>query len=338
MKRPRLNRRETLSGFGQLGRRVVPRIGQTTIKENLSLPPRAELVNALEFEDIARMALSPSAFEQIDGSHREPFDRITFRQRLMVKADLDLTMELFGEQLFAPIMVGPVAAQQTFHPDGELATARGASAAKATMVVSSRSSYPFEQISNHAVTSALWYQIYAEDGLAPLEIRRAVDAGAKAVCITVTDTGIDWESIDQLRKLIDIPLLVKGILNAKDAENVIQRGLNGIVVSNHGASVEQPRRSPIEVLPVIADAVHERVPILIDGSFRRGTDVLKALALGARAVLVARPLMWGLAAYGASGVQTVLEILYNQLALSMAAAGRPRIPMIDRTLVRIDTR
>ena len=92
------------------------------------------------------------------------------------------------------------------------------------------------------------------------------------------------------------------------------------------------------MLPVIADAVHERVPILIDGSFRRGTDVLKALALGARAVLVARPLMWGLAAYGADGVQTVLEILYNQLARSMAAAGRPRIPMIDRTLVRIDTR
>ena len=338
MKRPRLSRRETLSSFGQLGRGVVPRIGQTPIKENRSLPPRAELVNALEFEDIARMTLSPSAFEQINGSNRAPFDRITFRQRLMVKANLDLTIELFGEELFAPIMVGPVAAQQTFHPDGELATARGASAARATMVVSSRSNYPFEQISNHAATSALWYQIYSEDGLDPLELRRAVDAGAKAVCVTVTDTGIDWESIDQLRKLIDIPLLVKGILTANDAKNVIQRGLDGIVISNHGASVEQPRRSPIEVLPVIADAVHERVPILIDGSFRRGTDVLKALALGARAVLVARPLMWGLAAYGASGVQTVLEILYNQLARSMVAAGRPRIPMIDRTLVRIDTR
>ena len=338
MKSPRLTRRDTLSAFGQRAREVITQTGQTPLNEDLFVPPSTELVNALEFEDVARMTLPPSAFEQIAGSHRVPFDRMTFRQRLMVKADLDLTTELFGEELFAPIMVGPVAAQQNFHPEGELATTRGASAAKATMIVSSRSSYPFVQISKHAAVSSLWYQIYAEDDLDPLDLRRAVDAGAKAVCITVTDTEIKWDFVDQVRRLIDIPLLVKGILNATDAENVIQRGLDGIVVSNHGASAVHSPKSSIEELSEISEAVHERVPILIDGSFRRGTDVLKALALGATAVLVARPIMWGLAGYGATGVQAVLEILYNQLARSMAAAGRPRIPMIDRSLVRLDTR
>ena len=90
------------------------------------------------------------------------------------------------------------------------------------------------------------------------------------------------------------------------------------------------------MLPAVADAVAGRVPILVDGSFRRGTDVLKGLALGAAAVMVARPPMWGLAAYGAEGVQTVVEILQTELARNMAASGRPRIDMIDRELVRFD--
>ena len=90
------------------------------------------------------------------------------------------------------------------------------------------------------------------------------------------------------------------------------------------------------VLPAVADAVNGRVPILVDGSFRRGTDVLKGLALGATAVLVARPPMWGLAAYGAEGVQTVVEILQTELARNMAMSGRPTISMIDRELVRFD--
>ena len=190
MKKQRLTRRDTLSSFGQRARGVVTQTGQMPNTETVLLPPSGELVNVLEFEDVARINLPRSTFEQIAGSQRAPFDRMTFRQRLMVKADLDLTIELFGEKLFAPILVGPVASQQDFHPDGELATARGASAAKATMIVSSRSSYPFDQISKHATTSALWYQIYAEDDLNPLNLRRAVDAGAKAVCVTVTDTGL----------------------------------------------------------------------------------------------------------------------------------------------------
>ncbi len=95
---------------------------------------------------------------------------------------------------------------------------------------------------------------------------------------------------------------------------------------------------PVDVLPAVADAVNERVPVLVDGSFRRGTDILKGLALGATAVMLGRPPMWGLAAYGARGVQTVLELLQTDLARNMAMSGRPTIDMIDRELVRIDSR
>ena len=94
----------------------------------------------------------------------------------------------------------------------------------------------------------------------------------------------------------------------------------------------------INALPAIAKSINGAVPILIDGNFRRGSDVLKALALGAKAILLGRPVMWGLASYGALGVQAVLELLYNELARSMAASGRPRIPMIDSTLVKMHSR
>ena len=146
----------------------------------------------------------------------------------------------------------------------------------------------------------------------------------------------EWKMFDELRPLISVPLLAKGILTAADARRCVEHGLDGVVVSNHGGRGLDYSPSSLEVLPEIADAVAGRIPVLIDGGFRRGNDILKALALGADAVCLGRVPRWGLSAYGAPGVQRVLEILQAELLLAMAHTGRPTRSSIDRTLVRTD--
>lgn len=307
--------------------------------------PVLELVNVPEFEEQARLVLAPERFDAIAGGHRTSFDRMTFRQRLMVYAmDLDLTTRLFGHDMFAPIIVGPVAAQGDLHPEGEVATARGASAGKAVMVATRQSSRPIDEIA--AVSDQpVWYQLYADSGGLREDAARAADAGCRAICVTVgvssahRPAATDWDAVAALVAAVDIPVVVKGVMRPADADIALAAGAQGIVVSNHGGLVDRGGGAlAIDVLPAVADAVGGRAPVLVDGSFRRGTDILKGLALGATAVLVARPPMWGLAAYGAEGVQTVVEILQTELARNMAASGRPTIAMIDRELVRFDSR
>jgi isopentenyl diphosphate isomerase/L-lactate dehydrogenase-like FMN-dependent dehydrogenase len=131
-------------------------------------------------------------------------------------------------------------------------------------------------------------------------------------------------------------MLAKGVLTARDARLCIEHGLDGIIVSNHGGRALDYSPSSLEVLPEIVDAVGGKVPVLIDGGFRRGSDILKALALGASAVCLGRVPRWGLGSFGAPGVQRVLEIMQTELVLAMAHTGRPSLASIDRTLVRTD--
>ena len=175
-------------------------------------------------------------------------------------------------------------------------------------------------------------------------VEEAVKCGCKAVCLTLgsseqppgtVNPGVDWKAIDRLREGMSVPLLLKGIMSPEEAAIAVKRGVQGIVVSNYRGHLESELAASIEVLPAIADAVSGRIPILIDGSFRRGTDVLMALALGAQAVLLGRPPLWGLAAYGAEGVQRVLEMMQAELARSMAMCGRPNIKSIQRSDVKI---
>ncbi len=146
----------------------------------------------------------------------------------------------------------------------------------------------------------------------------------------------EWKLFEDLRPFVQVPLLAKGVLTAEDARRCIDHGLDGIVVSNHGGRALDYSPSTLEVLPEIVDAVGGRIPVLVDGGFRRGSDILKALALGASAVCLGRLPRWGLAAYGPAGVQRVLEILQSELAMAMARTGRPSLSSIDRTLVRTD--
>jgi isopentenyl diphosphate isomerase/L-lactate dehydrogenase-like FMN-dependent dehydrogenase len=223
------------------------------------------------------------------------------------------------------------------------------------MVVSSESSFPIDKIAAAAKTP-LWYQVYAEGDPGPsrARIQEAVKAGCKALCITVgaayrNATGIpnptqlagmatpalNWSVIDPLRQDVGVPVILKGIMSPAEADAAVKKGIQGIVVSNYGGLPTRGTTSSMEILASIVDAAGGRVPVLVDGGFRRGSDILKALALGATAVMVGRPAIWGLAAYGAEGVQSVLEMLQTETGRSMCQCGKPNLKSIDRAVVKI---
>ncbi len=283
---------------------------------SLRLTPLRELVNLLEMEQMAQRKLSPEVFARIADGDRRAFDRITFRPRVLVDSTkLDLSLTLLGEKHFAPVLVGPMAGLSRFHADGDAAVIRGAAAAKAPIVTG----------------------IAPDKDIAAARARagEAIGRGAKSICV---GPGWDWTAIDQFRKDLGAPLIVKGILSAEEASAAAKNGADAVAVSAWREPAVQAAVAPIEVLPAIVDAVAGKIPVLADGGFRRGTDVFKALAFGARAVMIARPVAWGLAAYGAEGVQYVLEMLQTELGRTMVMCGTPNLAAIGRSFVRIHKR
>ncbi|WP_419814193.1 alpha-hydroxy-acid oxidizing protein [Glacieibacterium sp.] len=283
----------------------------------------------------------------ISGSDRTVTDRITLRPRMNIPTrDLDLTSTLFGDRHFAPIIVGPVSDQRRFHPDAELATARGSSAAMAAMVVSSDSSLPLQAIAQ-AATSPLWLQVYARSPKVKELLAEAGAARVKAVIVTVNAgtaaTGpampagapIDWPAVEAVVKSTSLPVIVKGITRPEDAKEAVARGAKGVMVSNYRGGNAATLPGTLLLVAPIVQAVGDSVPVLVDGSFRRGTDIVKALGFGAKGVLIGRPVMWGLAAYGADGVQGVLEMLQTELARYMCMCGRPSLAAVDASVLRV---
>jgi isopentenyl diphosphate isomerase/L-lactate dehydrogenase-like FMN-dependent dehydrogenase len=306
-------------------------------------------------------------------ANRSAFERIRLRPRMLVDVSackLDTTV--LESQVSMPILVAPMAYHCLVHAEGECATAQGAGQAGTLMMPSTFSTRSLEEIA-HAASGPLWFQLYTYRDLATTEavVRRAEAAGYRAIVLTVdlprlgnrekdlrnnfsltadvrianfTDVELEdyiatpftptWEMLDWLRTVTSLPILLKGILAAEDVELALERGAAGIIVSNHGGRQLDSALASIEALPEIVEAAGGRCEIYLDGGIRRGTDVLKALALGARAVLVGRPVLWGLAANGAEGVRHVLEILRAELELAMALSGRPTLESIDRSLVR----
>ncbi|CAI5769303.1 hydroxyacid oxidase 1 [Podarcis lilfordi] len=162
------------------------------------------------------------------------------------------------------------------------------------------------------------------------------NSGLSVYVAEAIDPSINWEDMKWLRGLTSLPIVAKGILRADDAREAVKHGVNGILVSNHGARQLDGVPATIEVLPEIIEAVGGKVEVFLDGGVRKGTDVLKALALGARAVFVGRPVIWGLAYKGEEGVKEVLKILKEEFQLAMALSGCQNVEAIDRTLVRRD--
>jgi isopentenyl diphosphate isomerase/L-lactate dehydrogenase-like FMN-dependent dehydrogenase len=330
--------------------------GQTGGSPRGRLAPRNQLVNALEYEEQVRQVLSPAVAsliaDRLDGSgesvDRQRFDRITLRPRMLVPAlDLDLSVTLFGDSVPAPIVVAPIADQKRFHPDGEAATIEGASRANAPVILSSHSSIPLATLVTGSRTP-LWYQVFATDPAAKQHMRAAADAGCRAICLTVgvkpaaigsaaapTVTRIDWAAAGALASSSRVPVIVKGVTTPADAKAALQQNVQGVIVSNYGGVATPSGDTLVLQLPAIVDAIAGRVPVLVDGGFRRGTDILKALAFGAQGVAVGRPVMWGLAAYGAEGVQGVIEMLQTELGRFMAMCGKSRVELLGRDVLRV---
>lgn len=302
---------------------------------------------------------------------RAAFERIRLRPRVLVDVSaIDMSTTVLGTPVSMPMLIAPTASHCVAHPDGECATAQAAGRAGTLMIASTVATRSLEEIAQ-AATGPLWFQLYVYPTLevAARLVRRAEVAGYRAIVLTVdlpvlgnrerdrrnhvtippppyqeaNFAGVEkidqrwvpltWDSLAWLRSLTSLPILLKGILTAEDARVAVEHGVAGIVVSNHGGRQLDTAIPGIEALPEIVEAVNGRCEVYVDGGIRRGTDILKALAMGARAVLVGRPVLWGLAANGADGVYHVLELLRDELELAMALSGRPTLASIDRSLV-----
>jgi 4-hydroxymandelate oxidase len=320
-------------------------------------------------EEAARATLAPEVYDYYAGG---AFDELTMEANLADWAALRLRPRvlrdvtavdpgttLLGEPVGHPVVVAPTAFHRMAHPDGETATARGARAAGARFVLSTRSTTPVEDVAAAVDGEPFWYQVYVlQDRDLTAELtRRAAAAGATALVLTADvarlgrrlrdvrngfvlpahlgtvesldrpdnladqDAGLTFADIAWLREATGLPVVVKGVLRGDDARACVDAGAAAVIVSNHGGRQLDGAVSGAAALPEVVRSVGDRCEVYVDGGVRRGTDVVKAVALGAQAVLVGRPVLWGLATGGAGGVQQVLEDLVAELDLAMALCG-----------------
>jgi 4-hydroxymandelate oxidase len=274
-----------------------------------------------------------------------------------------LETSVLGQTAAMPVLIAPTAFHRLACPDAEVATGRAAAAADVIMIAAMLSTVTIEEIA--ATGAKLWFQLYIQPDLAFTEslVRRAETAGCRALVVTVDSPtlgrnergdrnnfhdlppgvycanmgaaghvrqvvlspAISWWHVDWLRETTSLPILLKGVLHPADAKLAVEHGVDGLIVSNHGGRQLDATPASLDRLAPIAEAVGGRVPLLLDGGVRRGTDVAKAMALGARAVAIGRPVLWGLAVAGEAGVRRVLELLRVELtnALTLLGVGAP---------------
>lgn len=348
-----------------------------------------------DFEVAARERLAPAVWDYLAGgsgaeatlaANLAAFDRLVLRPRVLVDvSQCDVSTELLGAVLPAPIGIAPMAYHRLAHPDGEVATA--AAAGGLPLVVSIFASRRLPEIAA-AATGPLWLQLYwlRERRVLVELIAQAEQLGFSAIVLTADtpqvgrrlrdlrngfavppgiaavnvdpavmasagrprpgesaierhsreqfDPAASWSDLTWLRDQTSLPVVLKGVLTAEDARLAVAHGVAAVVVSNHGGRQLDGAPASLDALPEVVDAIAADCPVLVDGGVRGGTDILKALALGARAVLVGRPVLWGLACGSAGGASRVLRLLTSELAGAMALCGRPRLTDVDASLVR----
>lgn len=293
-------------------------------------------------------------------------------RRLVDVTGIDTSLTLFDQPLRSPILLAPVGFQAVFHPEGEHATARAAAARAHRMFVSSVSNYSVGEIAS-AGGGEVWFQLYPTPNREITRglLRRAERAGCSVVALTIdtpvignrerhsttlarmlaggeirmgnyegligdesiVDPSMTWDMVGWLTANTAMKVVLKGIVTHEDAKLATTHGADGVIVSNHGGRQLESNRSTITCLPEVVEAVDGRIPVLLDGGIRRGTDVFKALALGAQAVCIGRPFCWGLAAFGQPGVERALELLQAELVRDMQLAGTPSLKAITRNFV-----
>ena len=355
---------------------------------DVSLPT----ADVMRFEPLARQRLSQMAYDYVRSGggdeismreNRAGFERLQLSPSVLVDVSkIDTRVNLFGGEFESPILLAPVAYHRLYHPEGEIGTARGASAAGTGFVISSFTTTEIDEIARNT-QRAIWFQLYVQRdrGFTKEMVERAVAAGCKAVCLTVDtpvlgnrygqlsfglpkelecvhlrglalktpitghktqrstiydvlfDPSFNWNDLEWLRSVAKVPVILKGVLSAEDGRRAVERGADGVIVSNHGGRNLDTVPATIDALPRVVEAVAGRIPVMLDSGIRRGTDVLAALALGAKAVFIGRPYVYGLAAGGAQGVERVISILRDELERAMALTGRRSIAEIDATVL-----
>ncbi len=348
-----------------------------------TIPP--EIASVCDYEPLAREHLDPGVWAYLAGGaadeitlreNRLAFERWKILPRLLRNLSGGNTrLNLLGKTFPHPVFLAPTAFHRMFHPEGEIATALGASAMEAGMVVSTSATFPVEDIAR-AASSPLWFQLYIQpDRAFTLDLVRRVEAaGCQALVVTadaplsglrnreqrsgfclppgieavnlrgmqpvppsgkifgspLLDNAPTWKDLAWLQSETRLPVLLKGVLHPDDAGMAIEQGISGIILSNHGGRTLDTAPAALDALPAVAERIAGRVPLLMDGGIRRGSDVFKALALGADAVMIGRPALHGLAAAGAIGVAHILRILRSELEMTMALAGCPDLLSITR--------
>ena len=303
--------------------------------------------------------------------NRAAFQRILLRPRVLTDvSSVDASTTVLGERIALPLLLAPAGGQRMVHADGELASYRAAAAAGTIFVLSTTSSYSIEEVAS-AADGPRWFQLHFNPDRAVTKqlVQRAQASGYTALCVTVdmqaqprrerdirnhpqfvpantlvglielgsplSDPALSWEGIDWLRSLTSMPLVLKGIMTGEDARIAVEHGVDAIIVSNHGGRQLDGAVATIDVLEEVVEAVAGRCEVLIDGGIRRGTDVLKALALGAKGVLVGRAYLWGLAVAGEAGVRGVIDMLKHELETGMALSGCATVADISRNLIKL---
>jgi lactate 2-monooxygenase len=362
----------------------------------LSVPVSLSLL-----EQKAKDVLSAPAFDYVAGgaggeatmrANGEAFYRWRIVPRMLRDVSKrDLSVELFGEQLPAPVILGPVGVQGILHAEAELASARAAAAFGLPFTLSTAASRSIEDVARAADSAGKgvrWFQLYwgKNPDLTASMLQRAERAGYKALVVTLdtsmlawrerdlqhaylpfilgqglanyfsdpvfrallseppeqnpaaaiqvwsslfSNTALTWRDIPFLRKHTSLPIVLKGILHPDDAKHAMDAGVDGVIVSNHGGRQVDGAIATLEALPAIVREVNGRIPVLLDGGVRRGADVFKALALGARAVLLARLYTWGLGVAGEQGVRDVVLNLLADLDLTLALSGHTSCRALD---------
>ena len=305
--------------------------------------------------------------------NRAALDRLAIRQDVLVDVrEIDLSTTFLGLPLSMPVAVAPMGGLVLFHPEGDVEMARGAGLGDTLVVLSGATGWPVEDVASASAGPKLFQLYHHGDRAWVADLLARVEAsGYRSVCLTVDvqlysrrerdivnrysprqamsvapnprgpdptyPARLTWDDVEWLRKTTRLPVGLKGIMTARDARRAVDSGVEIIWVSNHGGRQLDHTQATIDALPAIVDAVAGRAEIVIDGGFRRGTDVIKAVALGATVVAMGRTILWGLAADGAAGVACALDILRSEIRTTLGLCGQTSIRGLQPdSVLRID--
>ena len=323
-----------------------------------------------EIVKAARQNLEPGPWDYLIGGaetettlrrNRQALDSIAFRPRVLRGVSrIDGASTLFGRPVRIPVMVAPIGSIETFTPGGGATAAKAAAEFGIPLMLSSVCNPGLEAVAA-AADAFRMFQLYVRGDVGWVDdhVRRAVEHGYAAFCLTVDtavygrrerdlarrfvkpwrvratgfdyQAGLTWDHVKRFKDTHAMPLILKGIATAEDAALACDLGVDGLYVSNHGGRQLDHGRGTTEALPEVVAAVSGRATIIVDGGFLRGTDIVKAVALGAAAVGIGRLACVGLAAAGQAGLVRVLELLEEEIRICLGLLGVERLAQLDRS-------